>query len=223
MLIKNFVVQLISRLSFTRQITIRFSNKLRLHGNQMIVSNLHFRSNVVEMMGKNQTVICPTSSYLQGCIIRMHEGEGNEFRIGDSTTVFGEKRQTVYICGNDNKIIVGSGCRLNNTSSFIRGSGNTIIMGNDCSTYNVEFHVEQDRNTIQVGTKTTMHGRDSCPIHIAVDEGSGVYIADDCMLAHSIQMRSTDSHSIVDENGKRLNPARDIRIGRHCWLGILPE
>ena len=65
-----------------------------------------------------------------------------------------------------------------------------------------------------------MHGRDSCPIHIAVDEGSGVYIADDCMLAHSIQMRSTDSHSIVDENGKRLNPARDIRIGRHCWLGM---
>ena len=40
------------------------------------------------------------------------------------------------------------------------------------------------------------------------------------MLAHSVQMRRTDSHSIVDLSGKRLNPAKDIHIGRHCWLGM---
>ena len=40
------------------------------------------------------------------------------------------------------------------------------------------------------------------------------------MLSHGIQIRSTDSHSIVNMNGDRINPAQNVVIGDHCWIGL---
>ena len=40
------------------------------------------------------------------------------------------------------------------------------------------------------------------------------------MLSHDIDIRNTDSHSILDENGKRINFASDIIIGHNVWIGI---
>lgn len=40
------------------------------------------------------------------------------------------------------------------------------------------------------------------------------------MLAYDIDMRTTDSHSILDlKTGKRINPAKNISIGAHVWIG----
>jgi len=43
-------------------------------------------------------------------------------------------------------------------------------------------------------------------VHIAVTENSKVLIGEDCMLANDIDIRTGDSHSVIDmETGERLN------------------
>lgn len=219
MSVKHFLIKAVSDAPFLRHCVIRTQNKLRLNGNAFDVSDIHFQKNLVEMQESEQSFSLESGSFMKNCIVRM-SGKRNHVSIGSETVITDGKRQTFFICGNDNRIVIGGHCRLDMVSFFIRGHGNTIMVGDDCSAVFAELHLEGDGNTIQIGNGTTMHGRGSHSIHIATDEGSGVYIDEDCMLAHSVQMRSTDSHSIVDLNGKRLNPARDIRIGRHCWLGM---
>lgn len=202
-----------------QHMVIAVRNKLHVHGNELQAKNIHFQKNVVELNGHGSSVCCVDSSYMQGVSVRM-TGDRNRLTIDQNTTLYGEEGTGVLVFGNDNRVILGKGSNLRRVHFFIRGNGNTIIVGDGCSAYNVELHIEQDGNTIQIGNGTTMHGRGGSPIHMAADEGSGIYIDEDCMLAHSVQIRSTDSHSIVDLNGKRLNPAKDVHIGRHCWLGM---
>ena len=56
--------------------------------------------------------------------------------------------------------------------------------------------------------------------HITVTEPNfKVKIGEDCMFAYDIDIRTGDSHSIIDKNsGKRINYAQDISIGNHVWL-----
>ena len=39
------------------------------------------------------------------------------------------------------------------------------------------------------------------------------------MFSNKIQLRTSDSHSILDGNAKRINPGGDIEIGNHVWIG----
>lgn len=219
MSIKQNVKQMVVQSPAARRLLIRLRNKLHANGNELRLSNIHVQKNVVDLKGDSMSVCCDDSSYMQGVSVRM-TGDRNCVTIDQDTTVFGEECTGVLIFGDDNRIVIGKGCNLRRVHFFIRGNGNTIIVDDDCSAYNVEFHMEQNGNTIHIGKGTTMHGRAGGAIHMATDEGSGIYIDEDCMLAHSIQIRSTDSHSIVDMSGKRLNPAKDVHIGRHCWLGM---
>jgi acetyltransferase-like isoleucine patch superfamily enzyme len=49
---------------------------------------------------------------------------------------------------------------------------------------------------------------------------TNIEIGDDCLLSYGIEIRTTDSHSIFDqESGSLLNPPRSISIGNHVWVG----
>ena len=102
----------------------------------------------------------------------------------------------------------------------INGNNNVICLENNVSVYGAEFHIEQDNNCLNIKKGTTFHGRNGYPVHIALDEGSSITINEDCMFSNGIQIRSTDSHSIIDSTGKRINYAEDITIGEHCWIGL---
>jgi acetyltransferase-like isoleucine patch superfamily enzyme len=46
-----------------------------------------------------------------------------------------------------------------------------------------------------------------------------VEIGKDCMFAYDIDIRTGDSHSIIDSTtGSRINYAKDINIGNHVWV-----
>ncbi|MGS0525300.1 hypothetical protein ACU8V7_09025 [Zobellia nedashkovskayae] len=57
--------------------------------------------------------------------------------------------------------------------------------------------------------------------HLAVTEPSSkVTIGVDCMFANTIDIRTGDSHSIIDiKSNKRINYAKNIIIGNHVWVG----
>src|SRR5690606_30455209 len=52
------------------------------------------------------------------------------------------------------------------------------------------------------------------------EDKSKIEIGDDCMISTNVQIRSGDSHSIVDGNtGVRSNFAKSVKIGDHVWIG----
>lgn len=75
---------------------------------------------------------------------------------------------------------------------------------------------EDKKCEIRISTGTTIG-----EAHLAVAEnGTKLILGEDCMLSSNIRMATTDSHSIIDSTtGKRTNPAADIIIEPHVWIG----
>jgi acetyltransferase-like isoleucine patch superfamily enzyme len=75
--------------------------------------------------------------------------------------------------------------------------------------------MEDDACEAVIGENTTFE--DS---HIAVTEpNSKITIGKDCLFAYDIDLRTGDSHSIVDSiTHERINFAQNINIGNHVWI-----
>lgn len=120
------------------------------------------------------------------------------------------------IVGDNNKIEIKESCILNNVTFFIRGNNNRIIVGK-----RVRFNrggtvwIEDYECEAIIGENTTFE--DS---HIAVTEpNSKIRIGKDCMFAYNIDLRTGDSHSIIDSiSNERINYAQNINIGNHVWI-----
>lgn len=118
-------------------------------------------------------------------------GSGNEIVFGDRSKITG---LDVYIRGNNNKIKIGKECR------FVKGGS---------------LWIEDDGCEIEIGDLTSF-----ISVHLAATEsGSKISIGRDCMFAYDIDVRTGDSHSILDvKSGKRINYAADVNIGNHVWV-----
>lgn len=117
--------------------------------------------------------------------------------------------------GHNNVIHIEAGASLTNCTFFFKGNKNRLHIS--CGTHlkNVTFWFEDDNNAIVVGRSVTSEGT----LSLAACESTSIRIGDDCMLSYGIQVRTTDSHSIVDADGCRINKSADILIGNHVWLG----
>ena len=56
-------------------------------------------------------------------------------------------------------------------------------------------------------------------IHLACTESKTIKVDNDCLFSSEIVFRTGDSHSLVDMEGNRVNPAADIEICDHVWMG----
>lgn len=121
------------------------------------------------------------------------------------------------VIGDRNVISIGAGAVLNNVKIRMRGNDHRLFIGENCRvSRGASFWFEDEHCVLQIGERTTM-----VEVHIAVTEpGSKVIIGSDCMFANDIDIRSGDSHSIIDESsGERLNFAEDVYIEDHVWVG----
>lgn len=136
-------------------------------------------------------------------------------------------RNAVYSCkkmllhckidskGTNNVIILHEGGSMQHCLLHIRGNDNRIEIGSNTSASNVEFWIEDDCNSIVVGDNTSLCGK----AHLACIEGTTIEIGNDCLFSSDIVFRTGDSHSLLDNNGKRINPSKSIKIGNHVWIG----
>lgn len=124
------------------------------------------------------------------------------------------KRNKVENLGSGNVLVIEKGCRINRCIFKIGGNNNIIFIGNDCVCNNMEF-VIADESEIKIGEHSHFVG----PIHIACIENTHVKIGERSLFSSDIVFRTSDSHSILDESGKRINLAKDIIIGKHVWIG----
>lgn len=124
--------------------------------------------------------------------------------------------QAQHIRGKGNKIIVAEGCKLHGCSFMMKGDNNEVIIGKDCKMSKTSFWISGNDNRIEIGDRTTV-GYDC---QFATLEGTTIKVGKDCMFSHDISLRTSDSHSIVDVQGNRINHAKDITIGNHVWIGL---
>lgn len=77
---------------------------------------------------------------------------------------------------------------------------------------------EDDNCKIIIGDNTSVGSA-----HISATEpDKSIIIGSDCLFSYNIELRTGDSHSIIDLNtDKRINYAKDIVIGNHVWIGAL--
>ncbi|MBE9600307.1 hypothetical protein [Pedobacter sp. MC2016-24] len=120
----------------------------------------------------------------------------------------------ILIKGNNNAITFGNQSRLE-VDIKIYGDNNVIEIGENCSVKGTKFWVEDQNNKILIGNATTIE-KDT---ELACIEGCNITIGVDCMLSSDIVVRTGDSHSIVDLQGKRINPSRNVVVGNHVWIG----
>lgn len=125
------------------------------------------------------------------------------------------KNTKIMVKGVNNTITIKNLSRVVNCSIFISGNNNHIVINRRASLNKTDLHMEDDNNKIFIGENTSIFG----DTQLAAMEGTSIRIGKDCMFSSDIQFRTGDSHSIVDFNGKRLNPSENIYIGNHVWVG----
>lgn len=120
------------------------------------------------------------------------------------------------IVGNHNRVIFRKGAVLSDLLIYMRGDHHVLEIGEGCRVDGGTMWFEDRGGVIRIGKSTSM----SAP-HVAVTEpGRSIFIGEDCMFSNDVEIRTGDSHSIVDKSsGRRINPPRDVVIGNHVWVG----
>lgn len=126
------------------------------------------------------------------------------------------RRCCISINGSDNQILISGngitrleGCRIN-----ITGNNNVLRIGDSVST-SISFTMEDNGNQIILGDHFIGGGNSE----LAAIEGTSIVFGQNCLLSANISVRTGDSHSITDLDGKRTNRSRSVMIGEHCWIG----
>ena len=141
------------------------------------------------------------------------QGTKNVFDIDKTALLF---NCTFDIVGNNNEIEINESSFFNNVTFFIRGDNNKIKIGK-CVRFNRggSVWIEDYGCEAVIGDNSTFENS-----HIAVTEpNSKIVIGKDCMFAYDIDLRTGDSHSIIDSvTNERVNYAQNINIGNHVWI-----
>lgn len=124
-------------------------------------------------------------------------------------------RVRIHVSGINNKIIIGDYCFLKSCNFSISGNNNIIEIKDGVFLNDVTFVTENDNNRIVIGESTSIHGK----TELAAIESTNITIGEDCMFSSQIYFRTGDSHSIIDDEGRRINPSESISVGNHVWIG----
>lgn len=145
---------------------------------------------------------------------RKIKGKNNRLKF-DSSSRFVNCKLTII--GSNNIIDINKDCYFNNVYFFLKGNGISLKVGSNVAfNNNGEIWIEDDNGKMVIGDFTTFEG-----VHLAITEpGSQISIGEDCMFSNDIELRTGDSHSIIDYNTKkRINFAKNILIDDHVWVG----
>jgi acetyltransferase-like isoleucine patch superfamily enzyme len=139
------------------------------------------------------------------------KGRDNEVRLGKLGKV---ETSSVTIRGNRNRVIVEDGAWLRNLHLIMESDENEVFIGANARVTGRFIQKLTPRNRIRIGRDTSFG-----QVSIINGEGTSITIGEDCMFAFDIELRTTDSHAIIDTASRqRINPAADIVIGDHVWL-----
>ncbi|HEX2816125.1 MAG TPA: acyltransferase [Phenylobacterium sp.] len=127
-----------------------------------------------------------------------------------------ELGERTFIGGVNCRIRLGANVRFEAALRIMGDVVNaTLEIGDDCVIGGVIRLERGDGGVIRIGAGTTFN-----QVGLSMHEAGEINIGRDCMFSTDIHMDPSDMHPIFDRaTGERLNPAQDINIGDHVWLG----
>ena len=138
---------------------------------------------------------------------------GKDNRIKNRGVIIGSR---IQFNGRGNELVVEDGAVLLNCTVRITGNDCRVILCKRCYVTEAEIFVENNGCVVEIGQHTFI-GRQT---HIAcTEDGSKLIIGGYGMISSYCQIRTGDSHSVLDCAGRRINHAASVDIGEHCWIG----
>jgi acetyltransferase-like isoleucine patch superfamily enzyme len=136
--------------------------------------------------------------------------------------------------GKSNKVVVPPSL---NGRLMIKGNHNLVVVGDELASGNLYFEIDGDHSTIEIGAGCNLghlfiYQRSGA--HVRVGNGVGfnglvrlllhepasIDIGAESLFAGNVDVTVSDMHPIFDlETEERINPARGVVIGEHCWIG----
>ena len=153
---------------------------------------------------------CRIYNRLCGLKIR---NKGTENRVEAPCALM--KKTRIIFHGDNNRVTVGDFSQLSGVTIDIHGSNHQISLGSWSTFLGTEMYLEQGNCSITVKDHAHFYGK----AELAAMEGTSVAIGEDCLCSSNVQIRTGDSHSVLDMSGRRTNVSRDITLGEHVWLG----
>jgi acetyltransferase-like isoleucine patch superfamily enzyme len=121
----------------------------------------------------------------------------------------------IELRGNDNTLEILSGTRCWGVTIKLIGDGLHCRIGPDCRIHGGHYTLEDRGCRLEIGAHNVLW-----ELMCIVQEGGRVQIGNDCQIAYRTDLRNSDAHSILDGiTRERINPAKDISIGDHVWIG----
>lgn len=101
------------------------------------------------------------------------------------------------------KMIIGSNCNIEIQSSTYKLSG-------------LRIEAQADNSKLCIGKNFSCVG---VILLLSKEPNLSIDIGEDVMTANRVQIRTTDSHAIIDKHtGGVVNLGKSIKIGNHVWL-----
>lgn len=123
------------------------------------------------------------------------------------------ENSSIQVLGNNNTIFIESRCSFKNFRLIVRGDNNTITIKRGAWFLGGVISMASF-STLDIGERSSFGNRLEFVI-----ESAKVTIGDDCMAAAGLTVRTTDTHGIYSlEDGKLINPPKDVIIGDYVWL-----
>jgi acetyltransferase-like isoleucine patch superfamily enzyme len=144
----------------------------------------------------------------------------HSYNKGHNNKIIKRKGQIVgsriQIVGDGNKVLLENRAMLLNSLIRITGNDNVVLLKANSFVSGAELWVENDRCELSIGERTFVghHSHLAC-----TEDGTLLSVGNDCMISSYVQVRTGDSHSIIDMEGNRINHALSVLIGDHCWIG----
>ena len=160
--------------------------------------------NDIKLVHTKKNILINKSAF-KNCIININKSSKlNDVRI--------------VINGINNKIIIGENCVLNDCCLYIKGNNNIIKIGNECILKSCYLICRDNDNIIELGNNITTAGNFWGDVILHAIEGTSLIIGNECIISGNIVIRTSDGHSILNNEQIRLNQAQNIKIGNHVWI-----
>ena len=121
----------------------------------------------------------------------------------------------ICVNGQENSITVKNPKTNAGLRIFVNGNKNRVTIEENCVLKNLDIWIEDDNNQIIIEKDTLICGETK----LSCIEGSKIHIGEGSMFSSAIDVRTGDSHSILNKEGRRINPSADVCIGKHVWIG----
>lgn len=126
-------------------------------------------------------------------------------------------RFSVTFAGSGNRLTIHPQSRLTRLTVVFHGDGGVVEIGHNRTKGTPSLLLRVGGGSaIRIGDNVST----TSTLFASAVEGASITIRDDVMIASHVQVRTDDSHGIYDvTTGARINPAQDIVVGQHVWLG----